>query len=77
MNRLRRIICAVFHRSHHVYLLRTPEPTCIACLLAGAPWKGGLGGHSKRWYKCALSPIGGPATDIRMRWPACDKWKTP
>lgn len=37
VTRLRRIICAVFHRRSHVYLLRTPEPTCIACLLAGAP----------------------------------------
>lgn len=34
---IRRLICAVFHRAHWVYLRRTPEPTCIACLLAGAP----------------------------------------
>lgn len=34
----------------------------------------------KRWsgtyHKCALTPdTRGPATDIRVRWPACEKWR--
>ena len=36
-----------------------------------------LGGYSRHWYKCALTPGGGPATDIRVRWPACVKWIVP
>lgn len=28
------------------------------------------------YHKCALGPDShGPATDIRVRWPACAKWK--
>jgi hypothetical protein len=27
------------------------------------------------YHKCALVPVtGGPATDIRLSWPACDRW---
>lgn len=30
---------------------------------------------AKRYHKCDLGPDSfGPATDVRLRWPACDKW---
>ena len=38
----------------------------------------GPSGYSKRWYKCALTSsfaYGSPTTDIRVRWPACEKWQ--
>jgi len=29
-----------------------------------------------RYHKCRLIPAtGGPASDIRVRWPACDAWE--
>ena len=28
----------------------------------------------KTWAKCGLTPGGHAATDIRVRWPACEKW---
>ena len=31
---------------------------------------------SKRYYKCDLvRATGGPATDIRLKWPACARWE--
>ena len=30
-----------------------------------------------KYYKCRLHNTAGPATDIRMKWPACSEWKTP
>lgn len=30
----------------------------------------------KTYYKCRLGAItGGPATDVRLRWPACGRWE--
>jgi hypothetical protein len=32
--------------------------------------------QSKRWFKCSLTiQSGGEATDWRVRWPACGKFK--
>ena len=31
---------------------------------------------AKRYYKCELvRATGGPATDIRLKWPACSRWE--
>jgi len=31
---------------------------------------------SRSYHKCSLTDYtGGPATDIRMKWPACVEWK--
>jgi hypothetical protein len=32
-------------------------------------------GGGKTWAKCALTPGGHVATDIKVRWPACVKWE--
>lgn len=33
-------------------------------------------GHAKNFYKCAYTrDTAGPATDLRVRWPACSKWE--
>lgn len=50
-------------------LLETPGHTCGDC------------GHcfandcAKRYYKCDRNATGGPATDVRLRWPACRHWE--
>jgi hypothetical protein len=59
---------------HNGFPLGPKGETCGSCANALA----GPGGHSKKWYKCALtskSAYGHPTTDIRVRWPACEKWK--
>ena len=28
-----------------------------------------------RYHKCVLNLSGGPATDLRVSWPACTRWK--
>ena len=33
------------------------------------------GGVAGTFHKCALRNTGGPATDIRVSWPGCVKWK--
>ena len=61
------------HPHNGLPVLQGPE-TCGSC----AHKLAGPGGHSKRWYKCALtssSASGSPTTDIRVRWPACEKWR--
>lgn len=57
---------------HNGFPLREPAgETCGSC--ARCRYKAG---HAKRYYKCALTPdTAGPATDIRVRWPACEKWE--
>lgn len=56
---------------HNGFSLGPTGETCGSCAHAVA----GPGGHSKRWWKCDLSAsTRGPATDIRVRWPACSKW---
>lgn len=30
---------------------------------------------SKTYHKCRLNETAGPATDIRVSWPACTQWK--
>jgi hypothetical protein len=33
-------------------------------------------GGGKTWIKCGLfGASGGPATDIKARWPACERWQ--
>jgi len=34
------------------------------------------GGHAKTYHKCdAVYMTGGPATDVRVSWPACQKFR--
>lgn len=59
-------------RGFHPFGLRLREPrgeTCGAC------------GHlreveyAKTYFKCALrGETKGPATDVRKKWPACERW---
>jgi hypothetical protein len=45
--------------------------TCGTCAHSHSP-----GGHAKNYWKCALvRHTNGPATDIRLRSPACRLWK--
>lgn len=30
--------------------------------------------RNQRWHKCELNMTKGPATDIRVGWPACELW---
>lgn len=31
---------------------------------------------AKRYHKCNLGPMtGGPASDIKVHWPGCDRWE--
>lgn len=30
--------------------------------------------RNKTYHKCDLNVTGGPGTDIRVSWPACDAW---
>lgn len=33
------------------------------------------GGTARDYHKCGAAPLtGGPATDVRVGWPACVKW---
>ena len=31
--------------------------------------------HSKHFWKCSQMADGGMATDLKVRWPACELWK--
>lgn len=33
------------------------------------------GGHAKRYHKCEFNDTNGPATDIRVSWPACIRYE--
>lgn len=44
--------------------------TCGTCALSGWVRMGG------RYFKCSLNKTSGPATDLRVFWPACEKWKS-
>ncbi len=44
--------------------------TCGDCAHSGR--QGGVAGS---YYKCALNLTGGPATDIRISWPACNRFE--
>lgn len=46
--------------------------TCRTCVHARCVKLG------KTYHKCALvKATGGPATDIRLKWPACARWQSP
>lgn len=50
--------------------LREPKgETCGSCAFSGHH------GHGKGYYKCNLMKDGGQATDLRISWPACQKWQ--
>jgi len=63
---------ARMRRGFHPFGMALREPrgeTCGTCLFAVA------GGASARWYKCQKSKItGGMATDLRLKWAACNLW---
>jgi hypothetical protein len=45
--------------------------TCASCLHLFR-----VGGVAGRYYKCELRRVtGGPATDHRVRWPACSRYE--
>jgi hypothetical protein len=53
--------------------LRDPlGETCGSC--ANAQRHASYSG-AKTWIKCAFTPGGHAATDIRARWPACQDWR--
>jgi hypothetical protein len=45
-----------------------PDHTCGDCTHHFSHTRNGT------WHKCELNATGGPATDIRVSWPACSKW---
>lgn len=64
---------AMIRRGLHPFGFPLLEPrgeTCGSCRLSRH--RGVVG---KGWYKCDLMGGGGPATDLRVSWPACSKWK--
>lgn len=38
---------------------------------------GVAGGHARSYHKCELNMTNGPATDIRVGWPACQAFQEP
>lgn len=50
-------------------LLETPGHTCGSCAHARRKVLG------KTYRKCALHHTGGPATDIRLKWAACEHYE--
>lgn len=56
---------------HNGLPLRQPSgETCKSCEHCWAKR------YSGTYYKCELTPDSkGPATDVRVRWPACEKWE--
>ena len=60
------------HPHHGLPLLKPEVHTCGECAHARRQ----ASGPNKHWIKCALYGFtGGPATDIRAKWLACEKWK--
>lgn len=56
---------------HNALPLREPSgEKCGSCKhLFAHKW-------SKTYHKCGIGPVShGPATDVRVRWPACVKWE--
>ncbi len=65
------LIANGIHPATKVKLLDNGE-TCGSCahLLVSKTRPG------KSWFKCGLLPItNGPGSDIRVGWPACEKWQ--
>lgn len=59
------------HPTTKVPLLDEPGATCGNCAQLY-----GNHGHASTYWKCGAVPrTGGPATDVRLKWPACDKWQ--
>jgi hypothetical protein len=59
-----------YHPITGVPLLADSDETCGSCAHVGR--QGGVAG---RFYKCKLNNTGGPKTDLRLSWPACQKWE--
>lgn len=66
--RNRELIARGIHPVTRVPLARNGE-TCGTCALSGWVRMG------NKYLKCSLNKTGGPATDLRVFWPACEKWK--
>lgn len=57
---------AGLHPLGHAFLANNGE-TCRSCR---HPRKAG------EYWKCQIGPLShGPATDLRLKWPACEKWE--
>lgn len=46
----------------------------VGATCGGCGHHGLQGGVAGRYHKCELNLTGGPATDIRVSWPACTAW---
>lgn len=58
------------HPHNGMPLRQPPGETCGSCKHHYAKR------YSKTFHKCDFTnDTGGPATDIRVRWPACSKWE--
>lgn len=66
-------IAAGRHPHNALPLRQPPGETCGSCVhKRKTPMTAGT------YYKCDLGGMSrGPATDIRVRWPACEKWQAP
>ncbi len=76
--RRREMLAAGYHPTTKRKLLAVPdgvEPvTCGDCAHHATN-----GGHSRTYHKCLKYPGGptfGPASDVRVSWPACDLFTT-
>jgi hypothetical protein len=47
----------------------------VGATCGGCSHHGLQGGVAGRFHKCELNLTGGPATDIRVSWPACTSWE--
>lgn len=68
------------HQNRNVSMGKHP----MGLRLKGGPETCGTCAHlrsnefTSTYYKCDLHKnTGGPATDIRKKWPACEKWEKP
>lgn len=76
--RRRKAIAAGYHPTTGRKLLLAPEGveqlTCGDCAHHALS-----GGHARTYHKCLKypgGPTGGPASDVRVSWPACDLFTT-
>jgi hypothetical protein len=68
--RRRALLAAGIHPTTKVKLRTPAGETCSTCQHLAARRLG------RTYYKCDTVEItGGPATDVRLSWPACERWE--
>lgn len=67
------MIAAGVHPITGARLLDQDDPVTKTC--GNCANHGRQGGVAGTYHKCRLNNTGGPKTDLRVGWPACEKWE--